>query len=76
MLVLQCLFVAVLKQVQHRTNIFHISLYYLSFFFTLAGAQPEDGYPDLTMISNLDEKGINLNLSTRYKRDEIYVCIN
>ena len=40
------------------------------------GSCPEDGVSDLTLISNLDEKGINLNLSTRYKRDEIYVSKN
>jgi len=37
------------------------------------GAHPEDGVSDLTLISNIDERGINLTLSTRYKRDEIYV---
>lgn len=39
----------------------------------LTGAHPEDGVSDLTLISNIDERGINLTLSTRYKRDEIYV---
>ncbi|XP_046440084.1 myosin-I heavy chain-like isoform X4 [Daphnia pulex] len=38
------------------------------------GAHPEDGVSDLTLISNIDERGINLTLSTRYKRDEIYTC--
>lgn len=38
-----------------------------------SGCRPENGVPDLTSISNIDDKGINLNLLTRYKRDEIYV---
>ncbi len=48
-----------------------LKLFFLKCNFT--GAHPEDGVSDLTLISNIDERGINLTLSTRYKRDEIYV---
>lgn len=34
---------------------------------------PEDGVNDMTVISNIDEGGINLNLKVRYSRDQIYV---
>ncbi|CAH0380682.1 unnamed protein product [Bemisia tabaci] len=34
---------------------------------------PEAGVPDMTTISNLDEKGINRNLQVRYLKDQIYV---
>jgi len=33
----------------------------------------DDGVPDLTLISNIDEQGINCNLHSRYKKDKIYV---
>nr|XP_018910382.1 PREDICTED: unconventional myosin-VIIa [Bemisia tabaci] len=33
---------------------------------------PEAGVPDMTTISNLDEKGINRNLQVRYLKDQIY----
>ncbi|XP_060082957.1 myosin-I heavy chain-like [Ylistrum balloti] len=36
------------------------------------GARPEDGVSDMTIISDIDEKGININLRTRYKKDQIY----
>ena len=41
-----------------------------------AGSKPEDGVPDMTVISNIDERGINRNLRERYNRDSIYVSIN
>lgn len=39
------------------------------------GYRPEDGVPDMTIISNIDEQGINTNLKTRYKREQIYVSL-
>ncbi|XP_054169139.1 myosin-I heavy chain-like [Oppia nitens] len=36
------------------------------------GWRPEDGVPDLTVISNIDEQGINTNLKVRYLREQIY----
>lgn len=36
------------------------------------GWRPEDGVPDLAMMSDITDDGINVNLRTRYKRDEIY----
>lgn len=36
------------------------------------GWRPEDGVPDLAMMSDITAEGINVNLRTRYKRDEIY----
>lgn len=38
-----------------------------------AGAAPKDGVPDMTVISDIDEFGINTNLRVRYKREQIYV---
>lgn len=37
-----------------------------------SGWKPEDGIPDLAIMSDITDHGINLNLKTRYKRDEIY----
>ena len=37
------------------------------------GASPEDGVPDMTVISEIDEYGINTNLKTRYRNNKIYV---
>ena len=37
------------------------------------GARPEDGVQDMTILSDLDETGININLRTRYQNDLIYV---
>jgi len=37
------------------------------------GASPEDGVPDMTVISEIDEYGINTNLKTRYRHNKIYV---
>ena len=37
------------------------------------GARPEDGVQDMTILSDLDEFGINTNLRTRYHNDLIYV---
>ena len=39
------------------------------------GARPEDGVQDMTVLSDLDEIGINTNLRTRYFNDLIYVSI-
>ena len=36
------------------------------------GWRPEDGVPDLAMMSDITAEGINVNLRTRYLRDEIY----
>lgn len=37
------------------------------------GAKPSDGVPDMTVISDIDEHGINTNLKVRYGLDRIYV---
>ncbi|XP_065184924.1 unconventional myosin heavy chain 6-like [Sycon ciliatum] len=37
-----------------------------------SGARPEDGVPDMTVISEIDEIGINTNLRTRYSKELIY----
>lgn len=37
------------------------------------GARPSDGVPDMTVISDIDEHGINTNLKVRYELDRIYV---
>lgn len=39
----------------------------------IAGCRPEDGVPDMTVISDIDEVGINKNLRVRYTRDQVYV---
>ena len=51
------------------------SLIILTFVMSvqLIGWRPEDGVPDMTVISNIDEKGINTNLKVRYDREQIYV---
>lgn len=36
------------------------------------GWRPEDGVPDLAMMSDITDHGINTNLKTRYERDQIY----
>ncbi|XP_020707671.2 myosin-I heavy chain isoform X1 [Athalia rosae] len=36
------------------------------------GSRPETGVPDMTVISDIDETGINKNLQVRYQRDQIY----
>ncbi|XP_011312427.1 myosin-VIIa isoform X2 [Fopius arisanus] len=36
------------------------------------GSSPESGVPDMTVISDIDEIGINRNLQVRYGRDQIY----
>ncbi|RWS10168.1 unconventional myosin-VIIa-like protein, partial [Dinothrombium tinctorium] len=33
---------------------------------------PEHGVPDMTILSNIDEHGINTNLRVRYTKDQIY----
>ncbi len=42
-------------------------------YVTFAGATPNDGVPDMTVISEIDEFGINTNLRIRYDNDRIYV---
>jgi len=36
------------------------------------GWRPEDGVPDLAMMSDITDDGINVNLRSRYQRDQIY----
>ena len=38
-----------------------------------SGAAPDDGVPDMTVISEIDEYGINTNLKVRYNQGRIYV---
>jgi len=40
------------------------------------GNSPEAGVPDMTVISDIDELGINKNLLVRYGRDQIYVSFS
>lgn len=49
--------------------------WYTTHSFPGAGATPDDGVPDMTVISDIDEFGINTNLKVRYKRDQIYVSV-
>ena len=37
------------------------------------GARAKDGVRDMTLLSNIDEHGINTNLRVRYTNDQIYV---
>ena len=46
---------------------------YKIFSLCVSGARPEDGVRDMIIISDIDENGININLKTRYKEDQIYV---
>ena len=39
------------------------------------GLDMDDGVPDMTVISDINEHGINKNLQKRYKRNKIYVSI-
>ena len=41
-----------------------------------SGATPNDGVPDMTVISEIDEYGINTNLKVRYKQGRIYVSVS
>lgn len=41
--------------------------------FCVLGNSPNAGVPDMTVISDIDEVGINRNLQVRYARDQIYV---
>ena len=36
----------------------------------------EEGVPDMTVMSDINETGINNNLQLRYKNDNIYVSTN
>ena len=45
------------------------------YYVFAAGATPEDGVPDMTVISDIDEFGINTNLKVRYQKDLIYVSL-
>ncbi|XP_052123144.1 myosin-I heavy chain isoform X1 [Frankliniella occidentalis] len=40
--------------------------------FHAMGCRPDAGVPDMTVISDIDENGINRNLQVRYGRDQIY----
>lgn len=51
---------------------FNLQNFNISIIF-FAGHRPQDGVPDMTVISNIDEHGINRNLKVRYDRDSIYV---
>lgn len=44
------------------------------FFFS--GTIPEDGVPDMTRLTVLDEEVINKNLRVRYENDRIYVSFS
>lgn len=48
----------------------------LTIFFSVSGSSPELGVPDMTVISDIDETGINRNLQVRYGRDQIYVSFD
>jgi len=39
---------------------------------TANNSKAENGVPDMTLLSNIDEHGINVNLKSRYNRDQIY----
>ena len=39
----------------------------------MAGPGGPEGVPDMTVISDIDEHGINTNLQKRYKHNKIYV---
>ena len=41
----------------------------------MSGFRPEDGVPDMTVISDINEVGINSNLRVRYNRDQVYVSL-
>ena len=45
-------------------------------FVVFSGTSPEAGVPDMTVISDIDELGINKNLMVRYGRDQIYVSFS
>ena len=53
-------------------NIFHTFLFVSG---TMNGLDMDDGVPDMTVISDINEHGINKNLQKRYKRNKIYVSI-
>lgn len=36
---------------------------------------PSDGVPDMTVISEIDEYGINTNIKVRYMQNRIYVSV-
>jgi len=52
---------------------FYINILYL---LIVSGSRPEHGVPDMTMLSDIDEEGINRNLHVRYDRDQIYVSFS
>ena len=43
------------------------------FLLKQSGYLPEDGVEDMTILTNIDEHGININLKSRYAQDQIYV---
>lgn len=53
---------------------FSFLLNYLKLILILiSGSSSEAGVPDMTVISDIDENGINRNLKVRYDRNQIYV---
>ena len=55
----------------------------VEFFFLISGDRSkmkdgyrEEGVPDMTVMSDINETGINNNLQLRYKNDNIYVSTN
>lgn len=43
--------------------------------YTTAAPSAKDGVPDMTVLSNIDDSAINLNLKVRYERESIYTYI-
>ena len=39
------------------------------------GYLPDDGVEDMTILTNIDEYGINKNLKIRYAQNNIYVSV-
>lgn len=48
---------------------------HLAHFLSPPGYLPEDGVEDMTILTNIDEHGININLKSRYAQDQIYVSV-
>lgn len=48
-------------------------MYKVNYTVFFAGTMPEEGVPDMTSLTVLDEAIINKNLKVRYQRDNIYV---
>lgn len=53
-----------------------LKTYQIFFFYHFSGrlgSTSDNGVPDMTAISDIDDIGINHNLKIRYQRDQIYV---